>query len=189
MDKWEVLDSQMVFDQPWYKLRRDVVRLPNGRVMEDYLVAVQKDFVITVPVLPNSSVLVLSQYKHGIGKVIAEFPGGLPEENETTEDSAKRELLEETGHSASVLTKLATLAENPTKSTGWMHIYLATGLEQTAGQMLDGTGEVEVGVKRVALDQLWPMVHSGVFESAPMVAAATYACIAMNTVCASGVTN
>lgn len=172
MEKWEIIESKMVFDLPWYKVREDKVKLPNGKILNNYLVSVRDDFVITVPVLSDGKVIIIKQYKHGVQKFITEFPAGQIKKGEDPEIAAKRELKEETGYDAAKLTKLAFLHENPTKSTNSMHIYIAEGLQKTAEQELDDDGETEIEVKTVSLHELLQMVNNNEIETAPMVSAA-----------------
>lgn len=164
MKKWEILDSKMVFDLPWYKVRQDKVRLPSGKIMDDYLVSVRSDYVVAFPVVETGKVLILTQYKHGVQKFITEFPAGLPKKDESMEAAAKRELREETGYEVGKLTKLATLAENPTKSTNWAHIYLAEDMKKVGEQELDDEGEGEMEVRIVTFAQLWQMILKGEIE-------------------------
>ena len=95
----------------------------------------------------------------------------------TMEEAAKRELLEETGYKAGKMTKLTTLAENPTKSTSWAHVFLAEDLQQIGKQELDEDGEVELDVQIVTFAELWRMIMTGKIETMPMVATAMYALI------------
>lgn len=55
------------------------------------------DAVMVVPMLENSDLIVIKQYRPAINDYIYEFPAGLVDENESIEDAMKRELFEETG--------------------------------------------------------------------------------------------
>lgn len=98
------------------------------------------------------------------------------------EDAAKRELKEETGYEAGKLTKLATLAENPTKSTNWAHIFLAENLMQVGKQELDEDGEEELEVQVVTFAELWQMITTGKIETMPMVATTVHALVHLGVV-------
>jgi hypothetical protein len=63
--------------------------------------------------------------------------------------------LEETGRQSKTTETLAVLHENPTKSTGTMHIFLATGVNKLAEQSLDNDGESEIKVFTVTPEKLW----------------------------------
>jgi len=55
--------------------------------------------VIVVPILEDSSLLMVENYRHGVGSSLLEWPGGFINENEAGSDAGRRELLEETGYS------------------------------------------------------------------------------------------
>ncbi len=40
---WKIISSQLAFDHRWYKVRQDVVCLPNGKIVDDYFVSVCSD--------------------------------------------------------------------------------------------------------------------------------------------------
>ena len=54
--------------------------------------------VIVVPILEDSSLLMVENYRHGVGTSLLELPGGFINENEAGSDAGRRELLEETGY-------------------------------------------------------------------------------------------
>ena len=98
---WKVLKSELVFDEKWYKLRRDEVELPNGKVMDDYYVSVRPDVVLSFPVTEDGDVIFVRQYKHAAADVFIELPGGVIDDHESNpKEAAKRELLEETGYTS-----------------------------------------------------------------------------------------
>ena len=50
-----------------------------------------------IPII-NDQILLITQYRHAIGKTLLEIPAGKIEKNEEIEVAAKRELYEETGY-------------------------------------------------------------------------------------------
>ncbi|MDO7847355.1 NUDIX hydrolase [Hymenobacter sp. M29] len=142
---WKTLKSTLVFDNPWYKLRRDEVELPNGQVLNDYFVSVRPEVVLTFAVTDAEEVLFVRQYKHGAGRILLELPGGVMDAHETDPtEAARRELLEETGYLADDITPLTTVFDNPTKDTNRLHFFLARRAQWTAAQHLDPTENIEV---------------------------------------------
>lgn len=85
--------------------------------------------VCVVPVLENKKIVLVEQYRTPVDKVVIEIPAGKidPGEHDTLA-TAKRELREETGYTASKWTKMADLLPCPGYSTETLYLYLAQDL-------------------------------------------------------------
>ncbi len=143
--KWHVESSEYVFKERWLHIRRDAVRLQNGHLLPEYFIIETVDFVGTLAITKAGALVLVRQYRHGIGETHYELCAGLMEPGETDPlAAAQRELLEETGYSGGTWTKFETLSQNPAIHNNRMHIYLATGVEKTGGQHLDEGEELTV---------------------------------------------
>jgi ADP-ribose pyrophosphatase len=142
---WTTLKSELVFDHHWYKLRRDHVQLPTGQELDDYFVSVRADVALVFAVTEDQHVVLVRQYKHGIGEILIELPGGVVDEDETSPlAAAKRELLEETGYVSDDMEQLLAVCDNPTKDTNRIYYFLARNARRVATQDLDETENIEV---------------------------------------------
>ncbi len=145
MQPWKVLRTDVILDMPWFTLRRDTCELPDGSVIDDYFVLDERDSVLVFALTAEDDLLLVQQYKHGIGEAVTELPAGFMEPGETDpNDTARRELREETGCEARAFTVLATMARHPTRMTGRVHIVLAEGVRQAGEQQLDKTEFIRV---------------------------------------------
>lgn len=166
---WKLLKSELVFNHPWYKLRRDWVELPNGQVLDDYFVSVRPEVVLVFPLTTDDEVVLVRQYKHGAGAVLLELPGGVVDAHETDPAAAaRRELLEETGYTADQLEPLLSVFDNPTKDTNRIHYFLAREAHRVAAQHLDPTETIEV--LTVPLTEIEPLIQRGDIQVAGSVA-------------------
>ncbi|NDK56247.1 NUDIX hydrolase [Pontibacter fetidus] len=157
---WKVLNSEMVVDEKWYKLRRDEVELPNGLVLDDYYVSVRPDVVLTFPVTADNQVIFVRQYKHAAGNVFIELPGGVIDDHETNAlEAARREMLEETGYTSDDMELVLEVIDNPTKDTNKIYFYLARNARHIATQDLDESESIEV--LHVPLHEVESMVMRG----------------------------
>jgi hypothetical protein len=46
---WKTLRTEMVLDLRWYKVRREEVQLPDGRILDDYYVSVRPEVALVFP--------------------------------------------------------------------------------------------------------------------------------------------
>src|SRR5439155_4284195 len=95
----------------------------------------KKPAVAIVPITDNERVDLGEQFRIPAGEVVIEIPAGLSGDTPGTEgepllESAKRELLEETGYEASRWTELGRVYSSPGLSDELIAIFLAENLEK-----------------------------------------------------------
>src|ERR1700753_1586705 len=97
---WKCLKSTEIFKTSFFRFRRDQCELPDGRVMPNYYVMEFPDWANIVPVTEDGRIVLVEQYRHAIGHVCLEIPGGSTDTKafEEPKKAALRELLEETGY-------------------------------------------------------------------------------------------
>jgi len=132
-----------VLDNKWFRVRQDEVELPNGEKLNDYFIWNNIDVSLVVPVTIKNQFVLVRQYKHGIGKVVLEFPAGYIDSGEDPEKAARRELAEETGYSTDKLTLLTRLNNNATKETATIHVYLAEDVSKDNPTNFDNSETIE----------------------------------------------
>lgn len=140
IQKWTIINSRLVLNNKWCRIRQDEIRLPSGKIIDDYFLNVRPDIAIVFPITANREIVFVRQYRHGVSEILLELPAGIfnPDEEDGL-TAAKRELREETGYSASKLTKIATLYDNPVKDTNKIHLFVAENAVLVGQQMLDET--------------------------------------------------
>lgn len=128
---WKTESREVVFENRWWKIRKDVVRLPDGSTRE-YFVNEGVDGVIVVPVDPEGRLFLQRMYKHGAGEAVLEFPMGRTEAGEEPMQAAARELMEETGLAAT-LEPIGSHWIFPSSASTKFHVFLARDATQAAG--------------------------------------------------------
>ena len=146
IQRWTVLKEEDISPSPWFPLLRHTVQLQNGQVIDDYYFAPLGDVVILVALTPLHEVVIVRQYKHGLGDILLELPGGMRQNGKTLEESALNELEEEAGIkvTADRLLPLGKLANNPTKTLQVTYGYLVLDAVINAPQKLDDTEYIQV---------------------------------------------
>jgi ADP-ribose pyrophosphatase len=113
-----------------------VVRLDVDRVVEPSGMEVEREIVrhpgaaVLLPVTVDGRVVLIRQFRYAAGETLLEVPAGTIDPGETPEETARRELVEETGYHAGRLEKLAEFFPSPGILAERMHLFLATELEK-----------------------------------------------------------
>ncbi|MFN2457584.1 MAG: NUDIX hydrolase [Chitinophagaceae bacterium] len=144
MMKWKVLESDYLFKEPWLTIRKDKCEIPNGKIIPAFYINEYPEWVNAFTLTKDNKVVMVKQYRHGIGEIGIELPGGVAEKDETPEEAVKREVKEETGYEFESFTYLGKICANPSTTNNYMHMFLATEGEKVAQQELDVTEQVEV---------------------------------------------
>jgi 8-oxo-dGDP phosphatase len=168
---WELLESNYLHRKPWLTIRQDHVRLTSGRIIDDYYVQEFPAWVNVLAITEDRDVVLIRQYRHGLGEVSWELPAGVVDAGESILDGARRELLEETGYSGGVWSPLMELSANPALQNNLSYSFLAKGVSFSGARHLDPTEEITVHL--LPLDRLRKIVFEGgmiqALHSAPVL--------------------
>lgn len=128
------LDSESVYEGGFLKVRRDTVRLPNGRQSSrEYIVHPGAVVVIAQP--DDDHVIMVRQYRYPVQQVILEFPAGKLDAGEAPLTCGQRELLEETGYTAQEWISAGQMHLAVGYSDEVIHIYFARDLTAGTAQL------------------------------------------------------
>lgn len=123
---WDTLSSTEILARPPYlKVWQDKVRLPGGSVIDDYYRIELSEHVVIYAETVDGRILVERNYKHGVGRVNLTLPAGYLEDGEPPLETARRELLEETGYQAERWQSLGAYVVSANQGAGKAHVYLA----------------------------------------------------------------
>jgi 8-oxo-dGTP pyrophosphatase MutT (NUDIX family) len=160
---WKVLETS--YFRPRFRI--DKCELSNGNLL-DATIFEFRAWANVVALTKNGEVVLVKQYRHGVCDALLEFPGGVVEDGEDPLEGAKRELLEETGYTASNLIQVGKLYPNPALQVNTLYCFLALDAEKVSGQNLDAGEDIEVHL--LPLEGLMEVAKRGEFPHALMMA-------------------
>ena len=172
--KWKILSSEYLFNDLWFKVRKDICESPSGKIINPYYVYEFPEWATAFALTEDNKVLIVKQYRHPIGEVIIELPGGCVDDTDKDLQTAiARELLEETGYSFTSYESLGKISPNPSTNTNWMHMFLARGGRKISEQKLDHNEEIIVEL--YTIDELKSLLKKNEIVQAMHVTCILYA--------------
>ncbi len=165
---WTRRGSRVVFDNPWIRVREDDVIRPDGQPGTYGVVEMKTWAVAVVPLTANGDTFLVGQYRYTLDHYSWEVPEGGASKEMPPVDSARRELLEETGITAARWTYLgeAHLSNSVTDEVG--AIFLAE--ELTFGEA-QPEGTEQLRLRRLPLAEAVGMALNGQISDALAVIA------------------
>lgn len=142
--KWKTLDSRYIIQRPWLTARVDRVQLPSGVIHPEHYVLEYPDWVNVIAITRDGMFVMIRQYRHAMDRVLVELCAGVSEKGETPEQSARRELREETGYGGGTWREIMTIGQNPSICDNITYCFLAQGVERVSDQALEPTEDIEV---------------------------------------------
>ena len=164
---WKRLHSKQIYDNPWITVHHDEVITPGGSAGIYGRVLYKNLAVGIIPLDEDHNTWLVGQYRYPLDIYSWEIPEGGSPLNKTGLESAKRELQEETGLTASKWTEIMTLHTSNSVSDEKAIIYLAQGL--TLGPSAPEDTE-DLVVKKLPFAEVVEMVHKGEITDAMSVA-------------------
>ena len=168
-EKWKVISSEYLHNEPWLTVRKDHVMLPNGNHIPAYYILEYPEWVNVIAITREDHFVFIRQYRHGIQEVSYELCAGICEKEDASPlISAQRELLEETGYGNGTWKEYMVLSPNPSTHTNLTHCFIATDVERLSDQHLEATEDLSVHL--LTLQQVKDLLQEDAIKQALMAA-------------------
>lgn len=146
---YRVVDSELLLDAPIIGVRRDTITTATGEAKREI---VEHFSAVAVAAVRDNQVMMIRQYRHGVGRHLWEIPAGLLDlVGEDPLEAARRELAEEAGLRARTWHLLGDVVTSPGFSEEMCRIYLAEDLDDD----LSGLDLPEAEFEEAEIETRW----------------------------------
>ncbi|WP_332734776.1 NUDIX hydrolase [Flavihumibacter sp.] len=177
---WKTISSDYISNHIYFTARRDKCQRDDGTIVDPYFVVELPTSATALALTTDNRVIMVKQYRHPIGEVIIETPGGFIDPGEDFAIGMNRELLEETGYSFQSIESLGRVAANPGVLNNYTELFLARGGVKQQDQMLDHNEEIEV--VEISINDLKEMLLRGDIKQSLHVNCIFYALLKMGQI-------
>lgn len=131
MKKFEekTIQSKVLYVGKVITLQVDEVLLPDGNKSSREIVK-HPGAVAIMAITEDKKIVLVEQYRKALERSIIEIPAGKIEPGEPPEETARRELEEETGYTTSSLQYVQSFATSPGFADEVIHLYFAENIEK-----------------------------------------------------------
>jgi ADP-ribose pyrophosphatase len=157
--KWKTLSSEYISQHIYFNARRDRCQRNDGIIIDPYYVVELPTSATALPITADGRIVLVKQYRHPIGEIILETPGGFIDEGEAMVVGMRRELMEETGYHFDSIEHVGRVAANPGLLDNYTELFVATGGKKISGQQLDHNEEIEIVL--VTMEELLQLLLTG----------------------------
>lgn len=140
------ISEEIIHENPWWQYKHDKYEMPNGQAGE-YYYGETSGMVIVVPILDDERIILTLQYRYLEQRESIEFPGGGIGSEADVLESARQELLEETGCIADEFIKVGTFQSSSGLLRDKSHVFLAY-IQECGVQQTDDSEEIEIMYRR-----------------------------------------
>lgn len=165
---WQIVSEKDVYDNQWIGVTEYQVITPSGNPGIYGKVRFKNTAIGVLPLDEEMNTYLVGQYRFPLSQYSWEIPEGGGPLGTSPLDSAKRELLEETGLKADSWTELQRMHLSNSVSDELCIIYLARQLKQFEAEPEDTE---QLVVKKMPFDEAYRMVTDGSITDAITVAA------------------
>lgn len=169
MSNWKIKSSEYLLKHKYMTVRKDVCETEDKKIVDPYFVLEFPHWVQVMAFDKDNRVMITQQYRHGIGAMTYGLPTGFSElSDNSTLESAQRELLEETGYTAGRYEKVPVILPNPATQNNQVHTFAAFDIKKIQDPEFDHSEKITV--QFVMVDKLMKMISDESFSHALHIA-------------------
>ena len=165
---WQTIDCKTIYENPWIKLTHRNVINPSGKPGIYGVVHFKNTAIAIVPLDDEYNTWLVGQFRYTINEYSWEVPEGGGRKNGNPTESAKRELLEETGITAKTWIDAGKLHLSNSVTDEEAQVFIAKDLTFGTAQPEDTE---ELQIRKLPFSEVVEMVMRGEITDALAVSA------------------
>lgn len=164
----KLISEEEKYSGPRFKVTQKIYLREDGtKIVRD--IVNPGEAAVILPITDNDEVVFITQYRESINKVSLELPAGMIDPGEEPIETARRELVEETGLICNNIEHLISLYPSTGYTSEKVHIFLARDFEE-GNQRLDSTEEI-LSIKKIKIEECVNKIKNGELENASQIIA------------------
>lgn len=166
------ISDKTIIETPVFSVKENHFHIDGKPASHSFFTLDHQHWVNAIPVTEDGKIVLIKQYRMGIGKITLEIPGGIVEDGEDIKLAAERETQEETGYQGEKTIFLGTNAPNPALQSGYCSSYLLLNCKKVKEQNLDDNERIEVVT--LSLEEVEKAIANGEIIHALVIVAFQY---------------
>lgn len=159
------IDEKEIFKTKFFVIKDIHLKFDKGETT--YQILEKRDTALIVPITKDNQIILVREFFVAINEYSLSLPKGRIEEGSDELQTANKELQEEIGYKASMLTKLATLTMSPGYLTQKTHVFLAENLIESR---LTGDELEDIEIVRCPFSEFEKLIEEGEISEARVIA-------------------
>src|SRR3989338_6630107 len=161
------ISEKTIFERGRFLLKDIHIKLDSGKIVT-YQMWDKPDTAMIVPIDKNGECIFIREYHAALDCILVSLPKGRVEQGDMAIATANKELQEEIGYKAGMLTHVTTFSAIPGYISGLTQVYLAQDLIKNKRE---GDEQWELPMLRHPLSTFEELIDTGVLTEARMIAA------------------